>query len=109
MIVMGAISSTTRVTTNVGHYYTLLVVLGGGGEDSCQLRNHIQAKHIDPTEKKTRSGQEGLFAKQNKVEFFFNQGKAKIHRSKWGGRFITYILKIGNHIYNLNLQWRLWL
>ena len=53
------------------------MVLGGGGEDSCQLRNHIQAKHIDPTEKKTRSGQERLFAKQNKVEFSSIRGRQR--------------------------------
>ena len=53
---------------------------GGGGKNlgKCyQLRNHIQAKHLDPTEKETRSGQERLFAKQNKVEFFTIRGRQR--------------------------------
>ena len=59
--------------------YTAAAAAGGGENlgKRCQMRNHIQAKHIDPTEKKTRSGQARLFAKQNKVGFSSIRGRQR--------------------------------
>ena len=36
-------------------------------KSSLEMQNHIQAKHIDQTAEETRSGEEGLLAKPNKV------------------------------------------
>ena len=36
-------------------------------KSSVEMQNHIQAKHIDKTAEETRSGEEGLLAKPNKV------------------------------------------
>ena len=46
-------------------------------KSSVEMQNHIQAKHIDKTTEETRSGEEGLLAKPNKVArpalFYFHQ------------------------------------
>ena len=41
--------------------------------DVAKMRNHIQAKHIYPVEKKEGPSQERLLAKQNKVQKLLNQ------------------------------------